>query len=119
MYSSYSSLSRREKMVYESIMKNVPTATNDSDIYYIDFEDGSYITVDDIREIINLYDSIDDEIKRYIEDNGLDDSTDEKKIKSNFEEYDKKGFFYTSQAALRPVEVFALDVYKNFTHLED
>lgn len=119
MYSNYSSLSRREKMVYESIMKNVPLASNYSDVYYIDFEDGSYLTVDDIREIIKLYDSIDDEIERYIEDNDLDDSTDEKKIKSHFEEYDEKGFFYVNQAALRPVEVFALEVYKNYTHLED
>ena len=119
MYSNYSSLSRREKMVYESIMKNVPTATNDSDVYYIDFEDERYTTIDDIREIIKLYDSIDDEIERYIEDNDLDDVLDEKKIKSHFEEYDKKGFFYVNQAALRPVEVFALEVYMNFIHLED
>ena len=118
MYSSYSSLSRREKMVYKSIMKRVPGASNDADFYYIDFEDGSYLSVDGIREIINLYDSINDEIERYIENNELDDVDDEKEIKSHFEEYDKKGFFYLCQAAMKPLEDFALNVYGNYIVVE-
>lgn len=110
---------KREKLVYKTILENVPGATDISnDYFFIDFEDGSCISADGIREIINLYDRIDDEIESYIEDNDLDDSTDEKEIKSHFEEYDKKGFFYLCQAAMKPLADFALEVYKNYIVVE-
>ena len=45
---------KREKLVYKTILESVPGASNISNDYYIDFEDGSYLSTDDIREIINL-----------------------------------------------------------------
>ena len=105
---------KREKLVYKTILENVPGATNVSNDYYIDFEDGSSISVDDIREIINLYDRIDDEIERYIEDNDLDNVFDEEEIKRHFKEYDENGFFDMDQATLKSLAEFALIVYRNF-----
>ena len=109
---------KREKLVYKTILESVPGATNVSNDYYIDFEDGSSISVDDIREIINLYDRIDDEIESYIEDNDLNNVFDEEEIKCHFKEYDENGFFCVNQAVLMPVEVFALEVYKNYIVVE-
>ena len=105
---------KREKLVYKTILESVPGASNISNDYYIDFEDGSYLSTEDIREIINLYDRIDDEIESYIEDNDLDNVFNEEEIKCHFKEYDENGFFDMDQATLKPLADFALNVYRNF-----
>ena len=73
---------------------------------YMDFKDGSSITLDELAEVYEKYIEIVDEVDSYIEENDLDDINDRDKIMKHFNQY--YDYFSYPQAIITDFVNFAI-----------